>query len=113
MEPPNEDMKLKEKPRSTATRYINNKGKHSLKSFLNLLENFLTRNFVLRILNAETYILECCQSVLIRASEPVKSMQRAMIGKFKFYKTGTNGLPIYEKSHQQYLYRYSRLWLVS
>ena len=51
-------------------------------------------------------IVQCCQSVSILASEPVKSILdiSSMGGYFEFYDMGSKGRPIYKNSDQKYLF---------
>ena len=59
-------------------------------------------------------IATCCQSVSVTASGPAKSKQWSRMGKFRFYKMGINGRPIFKKLGKQYLYLASNgQWKVS
>ena len=51
-------------------------------------------------------IVQCCQSVSILASEPVKSILEVsrMGGHFEFHDMGSNARPIYKNSDQKYVF---------
>ena len=46
----------------------------------------------------------CCQSVIVTASDHVKSIHSDLIGKYNIHKLGSNGRPIYKNSRNKYMY---------
>ena len=50
------------------------------------------------------FIVTCCQTILISASNTAKSRIPEYLGQFNFVKTGSNARPIYKNSGNKYLY---------
>jgi len=54
--------------------------------------------------NCKAQATTCCQSISVTASGQALLKQKKSLGKFFFYKVGSNGSPIYKNSRNQYLY---------